>query len=610
VGNKSCSQFVGGFEDLNQLNTPKTNRAAIDDVSIYKDCAVPVSSDGTWFGPHLARSADKFTLGPKGREIQVAGFENALEILKKLPIAQWRRPNVKGNWGTVIAVGDWKMLNALTNDDGQRTMTQATTQNEIILQETKIGQIYENIKELYAERKIASAIDGEKLAALVNEILSAVLDATDAEKLLAASAFGYLYAAPSVKNRAEIVWDPVKLLFESTPPSLSTLNIEGTENSAERRRRAAEALAHAEGDWLLNYFKISAITEESNSNLPREQLITNVLMLKGDLTGLFEEFRDSISAVKAIDDLEQRFTRVKRFFESLENVVKTWTGDCGEAPGESLSDLFAVAHRTVTEQAKKEDRYDAADSAQRILGRIIQLRFSFAMSADTYGLLRAIQKSMEPGRWADYLNSSTTVAESKNLILEAILVLARQGKEDSAFTELAIGIYGGLPTAKSAVSTHLEDHSDINPEVKNWWAKAGKVSLNRGAAQQRDDITVDHQVGALLIETEDAREAMEKMGRAVVPILKLSNPLLADTTSRASNGYSEISRIARQLSQARKLTVTSNKGKIEEYNRKRHDMLGGHKPGTRKVKVVRNGVIKQFGGTEKIIIKEWVEPAD
>ena len=100
------------------------------------------------------------------------------------------------------------------------------------------------------------------------------------------------------------------------------------------------------------------------------------------------------------------------------------------------------------------------------------------------------------------------------------------------------------------------------------------------------------------------------MGRAVVRLLKVSNPLLADTTSRASKGYGEISRIARQLGRVRKLKVTNNKGDIVEYNRRLHEMLGGHQPGVRMVKVLRNGVQKEFGGIVKTIIKEWVEPAD
>lgn len=63
---------------------------------------VPVAADGTWFGPHLRR-ATGFTVGEKGNEQRFESFLDALEFLRKIPTARWRRPNREGNWGTVSA---------------------------------------------------------------------------------------------------------------------------------------------------------------------------------------------------------------------------------------------------------------------------------------------------------------------------------------------------------------------------------------------------------------------------------------------------------------------------------------------------------------------------
>ena len=159
-------------------------------------------------------------------------------------------------------------------------------------------------------------------------------------------------------------------------------------------------------------------------------------------------------------------------------------------------------------------------------------------------------------------------------------------------------------------SNQLRAVQGVDPEVKAWWSKAGKVSTRKREVKQRDDISVDHQIGALLIEVEDSKEAMEKLGRAVVPYLEISDPILGGTVSRASKGYGEISRIVRQLGRMRKLSATNHKGARVEYNRQVHEMLGGHQPGTRIVKVLRNGIQKDFGGVIKTIIKEWVEPVE
>lgn len=574
---------------------------------------VPVAKDGTWFGPHLARSGDRYSVGEKGKEFQVKGFANALDILARMPVAQWRRPNENDHWGIVSAVGKWKKLGDLVSEDdhspGEVEKEQPMT-GEVSLEETGIGQLYELIKDSYAARKLSATIENEKLDTLVEQIIDSVSSASEVEKLCAASALGYLSFSPSVKNREEVVFKPMETLFTEAPPPLSTLNIESSEKNADRRRRAAVALAHSKADWLVDYCASSAITEESNSDLPREQLISNVLGQVGNLTDLFDTLKGKANLFKEIGDIEQRFTRVKRFFESLETVINEWSGPCGDAPGESLADLFAVTHRGVSEKVDKGVRYDAADSAQFILNRIIELRFSYALSAESYTVIAMIKRTMETARWADYLNAPKALKLTRINLLEAMLVLARQGREDTVFANLIVDVYGHRTTAKSAVTQHLENHADIDPETRDWWGKVGRVSVNRGKKEQRNGITVDHQVGALLIETEDAKEAMEKMGRAVVRLLKVSNPLLADTTSRASKGYGEISRIARQLGRVRKLKVTNNKGDIVEYNRRLHEMLGGHQPGVRMVKVLRNGVQKEFGGIVKTIIKEWVEPAD
>lgn len=64
---------------------------------------LPFANDGTWFGPHLVRGG-KYKVGAKGNEEAYLTFAEALEALRRMPSARWRRPNPKGNWGIVTAV--------------------------------------------------------------------------------------------------------------------------------------------------------------------------------------------------------------------------------------------------------------------------------------------------------------------------------------------------------------------------------------------------------------------------------------------------------------------------------------------------------------------------
>ena len=140
------------------------------------------------------------------------------------------------------------------------------------------------------------------------------------------------------------------------------------------------------------------------------------------------------------------------------------------------------------------------------------------------------------------------------------------------------------------------------------WRSAGRKSESQRHVEHRVGHNEDAQIGGLLIEVESNREAMDKVGRAVVPLLEISEPVLASTVKKAVDGYQEIARTARRLARMRKLTKTDLKGELLEYNPLEHEMLGGHKAGVRRVKVLRDGIKKEFAGKIKTLVKPWVEP--
>lgn len=66
---------------------------------------VPFAADGSCFNPTLRRTRmEKFTVGVRGQEVTVDTFEAAVDYLRDMKVAHWRRPNAAGNWGLVAAV--------------------------------------------------------------------------------------------------------------------------------------------------------------------------------------------------------------------------------------------------------------------------------------------------------------------------------------------------------------------------------------------------------------------------------------------------------------------------------------------------------------------------
>ena len=69
------------------------------------DLNVPYAADGTCFNPGLASSRDgSFAVGEKANQKRFGTFSEALEYLRNMETAKWRRPNASGNWGIVSAV--------------------------------------------------------------------------------------------------------------------------------------------------------------------------------------------------------------------------------------------------------------------------------------------------------------------------------------------------------------------------------------------------------------------------------------------------------------------------------------------------------------------------
>ncbi len=70
-----------------------------------QELLVPYAADGSCFNPGLASTRDgSFGVGDKTAQKRFGTFYEALEYLRSMETAKWRRPNASGNWGIVSAV--------------------------------------------------------------------------------------------------------------------------------------------------------------------------------------------------------------------------------------------------------------------------------------------------------------------------------------------------------------------------------------------------------------------------------------------------------------------------------------------------------------------------
>ena len=299
--------------------------------------------------------------------------------------------------------------------------------------------------------------------------------------------------------------------------------------------------------------------------------------------------------------------RIRRILSAMHDITDQWRGEVGMQIGHLLGRCLSRFFPSRLDEVEDSLLFESLDHILSVLIRMIELRFSIALDSATYSALEHGRRRLGPGLWARYIQHSVVLSDIRTSLLEAAVVLARQNKTDLQIMSQLKAVHQTRRDLTGAIRHHFRQVQDVDPDVAEWWTTAGKSSPDQRAVVHTLGNSEDAQIGALLIETESSADAMEKVERAVVPLLEISEPVLASSTRKAVDGYRRIEQMARRLARMRKLTKTDLKGDRLEYNPLEHEMLGGHRSGIRRVRVVRDGIRKEFSGRVKTLVKPWVE---
>lgn len=463
-----------------------------------------------------------------------------------------------------------------------------------------LSSLNELLTQSMKQMQIQQLIRGSNLAAIVGSVVTLASNAPAEEELFAAAILGRLAAV--ARGREAEVFSCASELFSQEPASIESLG------DGDEKDYAARVLGHAEAGWLIPYCAREALAIDTANNA-RKELLKVLLARTGSIADCIRLLTDEQAVVKAIDPPDTRIKRVRRIFESLAEVTRNYDGDVGREPGTALSMLVDSLVRGAT-STDTEAVHATFDSAISVLVRVIELRFSHALHSETYQFLQDGKKLLHLGAWARFIEASTMIHKVQVNLLETALVLARQNRTDKEILKAMEASWPSVTVITSAVKRHFKDAVDVDPEVADYWLKVGRVSQSERAAEHKLGNTEDQQIGELLIQLDANRDCMDKLNSAVVPVLKTFDHFQAATVQRAATGYLSIAQVAERLARMRKLSKTDLLGNVLEYNPIEHDMEGGHRSGIRRVKVVRDGILKEFGGKKKTLVKPRVEPEE
>lgn len=448
------------------------------------------------------------------------------------------------------------------------------------------------------ERNIQALIRSTNLDAIVTKVV-ALSDECASDQLVAASVLGRLEAV--VKgDRTDVVRKGIIDSLTKEPIDIDTLQ------DGDMKAYAAAALNHIDAPWCECYLLRQAVRIDAADNARRELLASSLRR-----AGSLDKWLNGIAGeAEQIGSLRggARLRRARRIFETMNDVVRRWQGKVGHQTGEYLTLLMQRLIRKRDFSNHEQTLFEAVDYCLSILLRAVELRFSFALQTETYQAVNNGIQVLGRGLWNRFLRGSTeTVPRLRETLLEAVLVLARQNKTDAGIAKVVAHAYTSLRQAAGAVGRHLHRAGDLDPDVASWWCSLGRQAIERRPVEQKVGRTEDEQIGELLIELDLGRPAMTRLANEIVPILQISDSVSAATARKGSDRYKQVDQIGRRLARMRQLRTTDLGGEIIEYNPSEHELTGGYRPGVRVVKVVREGIVKEFGGRVRTVVRPWVE---
>lgn len=471
-----------------------------------------------------------------------------------------------------------------------------TIDYDVLQNTTSISQLDELVKSL-GSAEIHEVIGKSRIGELAAHISKIGGNGTPLDRMRAAAAAARLLEV--LGSPGELLAETASALLQRSPPALSELR------DGDEKYYFAIALGSLRANRLLKYSTEAAVSEENAENA-RKKLLEISLRESGQLATWIYSVRSALLET-ALPVGEQRLKRMRRVAVAMEDVCARWDGTVGEI-GPALEALSRSIFERCRFQELNELSIALFDHLIEVLRRAIQTHISTALLSKTYALLPALKGVCSDLAWTGYTTESPAVQKCRTLLLEAMVILARQGKTDRDVVRLLEVTLPVRSLLEQRVVTSFGDARDVAPEVQQWWKKLGRVAAARSNEQDVEP-SVDQAIGMLAIRLEDMVDAAGKLSTDVAPLLHVTDPVLAPVVASIARDHAESLRLARQLCRMRKIEAMGLTGMKMEFNPGVHEFLPGTTDGHRIVRVLRDGVLKDYGGQKKAILKALVEPA-
>jgi hypothetical protein len=410
--------------------------------------------------------------------------------------------------------------------------------------------------------------------------------------------------------RATIAQTLQEALGEPLPPL-------GILTNPDDRTYVAEACGQVQAPWCARYLASASILEDT-AEKARVECFRSLLKLLPNLRALLEYLRDPIAALEPTTEspADSVGRRVRRIFAAIRQAIGSDIVELGSEPGDILADIARLFFRKTGPPSTSEILNGLAEEAVALSHELIRMRFSLAVDAETYRILRVTRTWLDY-RWKRFAQSSRSVSLLKRDLREAIAILAKQGKTDDDLADALEIASGSRDEARRIMAQIGQEGVGIDGGVRSWLMNAEQANFPRSGEDGHPTLAAESQqlaeatlIAEILLDAEELMEAV-----IAVRDLPQLDPQALDS-ARSDLLRTLIARagaaadVAISFAKRRSLEVRGAVGDEVEYSPLEHDLIGGSSSGVRRVRIRRQAVM--YGGTASapiIVKKAIVEPA-
>ncbi len=484
-------------------------------------------------------------------------------------------------------------------------MSDPTANNtELILSELHVasknrdlGGFSSTITKAMASRTIHALADNVAFWQSIEQLPAWVKFDDDLSLLLALAELGRVAATLRAKGKP-VGATALKLLNRRVPPHFSI-------GDGDQRYYAAVACEHAKFPVDAAAAARTAVLEDASDRARRAWLRLLLQQRNADeaIAHLTVALRDMLwlhlpSSNRSPDPEKDRARRIAALLKALRVELDADRIEVGDGITSALSDFVPAAFAFVPRAKKHSDTERAGTEFMHFVLHIIRMKFRLLTEPEVYAAAVKVRRWMVGGGWSRFTKNSTAAARLREVLVEGLVLLLRQGKVSQDLTELHRQLSPTAQESAKALARIAAEERDLAPEMRTW--------LETGEYEQAE---------IKLLETDDTAIAMALLAAHELPSTSLLEELSARLDANPSpdfvNATHEFIRRAEELkgrilhvANRRSLSVFGEVGEVVDFSPHAHRSTGSG--ASSKARIVKSGVEVTVQGGRRVVIRAIV----